>query len=201
MRSSASGLLTLCCARRESASTQTSRQPRKLGSAPWCRPDRRVHYRALCRTPHDRIPLGRCHRVHGLDGRTRATRRLRRRQERGKPTRQDARDGTHGIRVSAIAPGWTSHRMEGNDGVVDPRAIERGIARTPLGRVGELAELQHRRSFSPRRQPPSSPAPSSRSMGLYGCLALSGGSRSSRLNPHPVQANHQRSKNIRPSTS
>jgi NAD(P)-dependent dehydrogenase (short-subunit alcohol dehydrogenase family) len=49
--------------------------------------------------------------------------------------------GPHRIRVNAIAPGWTSHRMEGNDKTVDRSVIEKGIARTPLRRVGELAEI------------------------------------------------------------
>jgi NAD(P)-dependent dehydrogenase (short-subunit alcohol dehydrogenase family) len=49
--------------------------------------------------------------------------------------------GPHAIRVNAIAPGWTNHRMEGNEAIVDQLAIERGIVRTPLGRVGEPAEI------------------------------------------------------------
>ena len=47
--------------------------------------------------------------------------------------------GPHGIRVNGIAPG--NHRMEGNEGLVDQRAIQRGIERTPLGRVGEPFEV------------------------------------------------------------
>jgi NAD(P)-dependent dehydrogenase (short-subunit alcohol dehydrogenase family) len=49
--------------------------------------------------------------------------------------------GAHGIRVNGIAPGWTNHRMEGSEAVVDRHAIERGIERTPLGRVGEPSEI------------------------------------------------------------
>jgi len=49
--------------------------------------------------------------------------------------------GPHRIRVNAIAPGWTSHRMEGNETKVDRGLIEKGIARTPLRRVGEVAEI------------------------------------------------------------
>jgi NAD(P)-dependent dehydrogenase (short-subunit alcohol dehydrogenase family) len=49
--------------------------------------------------------------------------------------------GPHRIRVNAIAPGWTSHRMEGNEGKVHHGVIEQAIARTPLRRVGEVAEI------------------------------------------------------------
>lgn len=49
--------------------------------------------------------------------------------------------GPHGIRVNAIAPGWTNHRMEGNDGKVDPQILAAAIARTPLRRVGEAEEI------------------------------------------------------------
>jgi NAD(P)-dependent dehydrogenase (short-subunit alcohol dehydrogenase family) len=49
--------------------------------------------------------------------------------------------GPHRIRVNAIAPGWTSHRMTGNETAVGRGTIEKGIARTPLRRVGELAEI------------------------------------------------------------
>ena len=49
--------------------------------------------------------------------------------------------GPHAIRVNAIAPGWTNHRMEGNEGKVDPQILAAGIARTPLKRVGEVEEI------------------------------------------------------------
>jgi len=49
--------------------------------------------------------------------------------------------GPHGIRVNAIAPGWTNHRMEGNEGKGDPQILAAAIARTPLKRVGEVEEI------------------------------------------------------------
>jgi len=49
--------------------------------------------------------------------------------------------GPHGIRVNAVAPGWTTHRMEGSEGNVDPHILAAAIARTPLKRVGEVEEI------------------------------------------------------------
>ncbi|CAN5298496.1 glucose 1-dehydrogenase [soil metagenome] len=49
--------------------------------------------------------------------------------------------GPHGIRVNAIAPGWTNHRMTGNEATVERSVIKKAIARTPLRRVGEVDEI------------------------------------------------------------
>jgi NAD(P)-dependent dehydrogenase (short-subunit alcohol dehydrogenase family) len=49
--------------------------------------------------------------------------------------------GPQGIRANAIAPGWTNHRMEGNEGTIDHQIMAEGIARTPLRRVGEVEEI------------------------------------------------------------
>ncbi|RAZ91743.1 oxidoreductase [Mesorhizobium hawassense] len=49
--------------------------------------------------------------------------------------------GQHNIRVNAVAPGWTDHRMEGNDHSVNTAAAEAAIARTPLKRFGTAEEI------------------------------------------------------------
>ncbi|MGE0210850.1 MAG: SDR family NAD(P)-dependent oxidoreductase [Parvibaculaceae bacterium] len=49
--------------------------------------------------------------------------------------------GPHGIRVNAVAPGWTSNRMQGNEAKVDRSMLDAGIDRTPLRRVGEVDEI------------------------------------------------------------
>lgn len=49
--------------------------------------------------------------------------------------------GPQGVRVNAVAPGWTDHRMQGNASAVDPAAIAKGIERTPLRRVGKPSEI------------------------------------------------------------
>lgn len=49
--------------------------------------------------------------------------------------------GPHGIRVNAVAPGWTSNRMQGNEAKLDRAVLDAGIARTPLRRVAEVDEI------------------------------------------------------------
>lgn len=60
--------------------------------------------------------------------------------------------GPHGVRVNAVAPGWTPTGMTGRhytrpDGTVDPDAFERVAApmraMSPLGRVGDVDDLAH----------------------------------------------------------
>lgn len=49
--------------------------------------------------------------------------------------------GRYNVRVNAIAPGWTSHRMQGNGDHVDPAVAGAAIARTPLRRFGTPEEI------------------------------------------------------------
>jgi NAD(P)-dependent dehydrogenase (short-subunit alcohol dehydrogenase family) len=49
--------------------------------------------------------------------------------------------GPHTIRVNAVAPGWTDHRMEGNGESVDRTVADAAIARTPLRRFGTTEEI------------------------------------------------------------
>jgi NAD(P)-dependent dehydrogenase (short-subunit alcohol dehydrogenase family) len=49
--------------------------------------------------------------------------------------------GQHNIRVNAVAPGWTEHRMEGNGHSVNATVAEAAIARTPLKRFGTADEI------------------------------------------------------------
>jgi NAD(P)-dependent dehydrogenase (short-subunit alcohol dehydrogenase family) len=49
--------------------------------------------------------------------------------------------GSHNIRVNAVAPGWTNHRMEGNGHKVDEAVSSVALARTPLKRFGTAEEI------------------------------------------------------------
>jgi NAD(P)-dependent dehydrogenase (short-subunit alcohol dehydrogenase family) len=49
--------------------------------------------------------------------------------------------GPYNVRVNAVAPGWTSHRMEGNGDRVKSEVSDAAIARTPLRRFGTAEEI------------------------------------------------------------
>ncbi len=49
--------------------------------------------------------------------------------------------GPHGIRVNAINPGYTNHQMNPNSETIMNEAREAIIARTPLRRIGDIAEM------------------------------------------------------------
>ena len=49
--------------------------------------------------------------------------------------------GRYNVRVNAVAPGWTRHRMQGNGDHVDSSIAEAAMARTPLRRFGTPEEI------------------------------------------------------------
>jgi NAD(P)-dependent dehydrogenase (short-subunit alcohol dehydrogenase family) len=49
----------------------------------------------------------------------------------------------HGVRVNAIAPGWFNTELNRQAFEKDPARLEKILARTPLGRVGEPLDVGH----------------------------------------------------------
>jgi NAD(P)-dependent dehydrogenase (short-subunit alcohol dehydrogenase family) len=49
--------------------------------------------------------------------------------------------GPKKIRVNAIAPGWTTNTMKGNESLVDEKTTKQAVQRTPLGRFAEPNEI------------------------------------------------------------